>query len=715
MRLFLLIIFNLLILNAFAAKGEIEIRTSPYDFGKVYNWDNPPAIFEIINKSEQNLRFLPTFPSLNFKVNLPQKELAPGQSAMVEVYYYTKEMGVFSEKVDIYTGNSAKAIELKIKGEIMSMSPNAFTACPTINKEKPASQKFHQEVVIIDAKTREPIPNAELKWFYNNRNNYKSKSDRNGKVVEEIELGRYSLLASSNGYEPNTANGLITRGTGLIVIPLNPIIKTSYGTYEVHKNAKPKKDPAEGGIYYPVSKSKEKPKPVQKTEESTVKANSSPSKLGETAPASNYKPSIPANTDTEENKEEVVAEYDAYKDENRPFKSDNSKASINVPDIELEDKPPVNTIADFSDIRAKEVEMEFYENKKENNADSEIAADYRARIAALKEADAADAWESPFDNKDWEQDLNSDLAEKENTEVAAKETLPVENAAGPELQFYNRNSPVEAESSIASAAYEAYLEEIRQLELKLAAGQKKPSFFPDDLEQSDIVETDFAKAEADERETARSTSPAIVAKTNNSISQPSPDAELDPAMYAANNVLFLLDVSTSMKGEDRIGLLKFAMNNLIEIMRDFDYLTIMTYSSETNVVLDRTRVENKSELKEIINGLEASGWTFGLKGLNNAFDIINNNYISEGNNQIIISTDGVFNNPKFTEKDLYTMVRDNGAGTKLSVIGFGDDKEALKRMRRLAKVGSGNFIHIANKREASGALVNEIKAQSLLE
>ena len=119
--------------------------------------------------------------------------------------------------------------------------------------------------------------------------------------------------------------------------------------------------------------------------------------------------------------------------------------------------------------------------------------------------------------------------------------------------------------------------------------------------------------------------------------------------------------------------------------------------------------------REAINSLEPTGWTFGLKGLNNAFEIVNNTYIAEGNNQIIISTDGKFNNPTFTEKDLYSLVRSEGGNTKLSVIGFGDDQEALKRMKRLARVGNGNFMHITNKREAGDALIEEIKTQSLLE
>lgn len=696
MRTLFFLISILYSLNTIAGKGDIEVVSSPYDFGKVYNWDNPPALFEIVNRSNKTLDFLPTFPSQNFQIKLPQKSIAPGESARVEVIYYTKETGPFSEKVEIFTGNSAEPIVLKIKGEIMSMSPSAFTACPSINNDRETVQNFYQEVMIVDGKTRQPIENAEVKWFYNNRTKYKNTTDKRGRVVEEVVMGQYSLLATSDGYEPNTANGLISRGTGLIIIPLNPIIKTDYSSYEVDRSEKPRKDPAEGGIYYPVTRTKsEKPATsssnVEAAKKETEEVKSASKEI--TEEESVRKNSYAASND----------EDDSYDD----YRSDNT---INVLKTEVPEKEGYNNRADFSDVEYTEVDLSHYENDRESNRDRETESAYQEKIEALRKAEQekqnSSTWSSPFDNYSPEDEEPSIASDESKT----NQPVATDNAESPELEFYNRNSPPK-EDNVEQAAYQAYLEELRKVETQLSESYKKPDF------HSGVTTDEPTVSSSDDKETtARAATNPVEANINETkVEVVEESIIMDPSTYAANNVLFLLDVSTSMRGKDRIDLLKLAMSNLIDVMRDFDYLTIMTYSSETEVVLDRVKVENKDELKQVINNLEPEGWTFGLKGLNNAFEIVNNTYIANGNNQIIISTDGKFNNPTFTEKDLYSLVRSEGGNTKLSVIGFGEDDEALKRMKRLARVGNGNFMHITNQREAGDALIEEIKSQSLLE
>ncbi|MEX0812762.1 MAG: VWA domain-containing protein [Chitinophagales bacterium] len=657
MRLFPVVLLILITaLNIFAKKNDIELLPAVYDFGKVYNWENPPAVFKIINHSSEKLQFLPTFPTQNFQVKLPQTSIAPGKSAKIEVYYYTSELGSFSEKISIYSGSSEKAIELKIKGEIVSMSASAHTACPTINKDKPQAQDFYQEVLVINAKTREPIENAEIKWFYNNRAAHKSTTDKSGKVVEQIVLGNYSLLASREGFEPNTANGLISRNSGIVTIPLKPIEEATFARNDLD-NKQYENQAAEEGIYYPKTQhTVQREKTIEPT-----RTNLEESKTSQINP-----------------RQDKGARQNQVSEENTTYNS------------------PVKTRADYSGIGTEEVELEFYNNDRAEKNNSDTGQDYLERIEALKEAEREEeqAWESPFDYSENEiERSNQQDTTLSKTESASElaETAP--------LEFYNRERPpTDPEKDMGYAAYQAYLEEVHQLEEKQNAGYEKPDFFSEETEAA----------------------PSQRAKTEQPLEKAAAEADLiedqktplDPNVYAANNILFLIDVSTSMKGAERIDLLKMAMNNLVEVLREFDFLTVMTYSSETDILLEHGKVEDKEALKNQINSLEASGWTFGLKGLNHAFEIVNDHFISSGNNQIIISTDGKFNNPTFTERDLYSLVRSNRGDTKISVLGFGDDQDALKTMQRLARVGNGNFLHITNKREAGDILVEEIKTQS---
>lgn len=647
-RFFTICFVFIISFNAFSKKDEIEVKPAVFDFGEIYNWDNPPAVFEIINNTQDQLRFLPTFPTENFMVKLPRTPVLPGKSAKVEVFYYTNQLGSFTQKVDVYTGNSTKAIELKIKGEIVSFSPSAHMACPTINKDRPVVQEFYQEVKIVDASTGESIENAEIKWFLNNKTAHKSITSKNGKAVEQVVMGNYSLLATKDGYEPNTANGLISRSSGMVVIPLKPIeVQLSASNYPVQNNTKPE---------------------YLQSEKSQVE--------------------------------------ESIEREHKEVNNQEDKVEKPVAQIEeaIEESTPNQYRADFSHIESEKVDLEFYENDKSYERDqSDTEKEYLERIEALKkqeENEKENAWKSPFD-KQAESGKSA-----ESVETVTENESANENAENIPLEFYNRDrEPENPDKDMDNAAYLAYLEELRKLDGKKDDEYEKPNFFPWD----DDSETKTEKSNS------RETTNVITANKSNTDIVNQKEQSLDPEFYAANNILFLLDVSSSMKGEDKMGLLKVAINNLIDVLRDFDYLTVMTYSSETNILFKHNKVENKEQLKDLVNSLEASGWTFGLKGLGNAFEIIKEQYINSGNNQIIISTDGKFNNPTFTEKDLYSLVREYNSSTKLSVIGFGDDQDAIKRMGKLAKVGNGNFLYINNKREAGDILVKEIKEQSLLD
>ena len=186
--------------------------------------------------------------------------------------------------------------------------------------------------------------------------------------------------------------------------------------------------------------------------------------------------------------------------------------------------------------------------------------------------------------------------------------------------------------------------------------------------------------------------------------------------YAANNVLFLIDVSSSMAKENKIELLKASLKSLTAALRDIDRVAIIAYNQKTKVILQSISGDNKSSILEAIDSLETSGLTYGVNGLQTAYELLQYFYIGEGNNQIILATDGLFSsaNASMTENELNKEVRKqaNNKGIKLSVIGFGQDEEGKKLMQKLANNGEGQFIQIRNPWEARTVLVDEIKLNS---
>ncbi|MDC0303985.1 DUF1573 domain-containing protein [Flavobacteriales bacterium] len=196
-------------------------------------------------------------------------------------------------------------------------------------------------------------------------------------------------------------------------------------------------------------------------------------------------------------------------------------------------------------------------------------------------------------------------------------------------------------------------------------------------------------------------------------SYPAPEPEFSKKTYRPNNILLLLDVSGSMREEEKMVKLKKSVRRLVMMLREVDVLTIIAYNSSSWEVLPPTPVENNEEIVSLIDSLQPNGYTNGVKGMEAAYESLYEQLIQDGNNQLIIATDGKFNSSKFSEKEAIQMVKNNSdKGITLSIIGFGEDREATKLMKRLAKEGGGNLLQINKNQNPTELLTEEIKNRS---
>ena len=192
-----------------------------------------------------------------------------------------------------------------------------------------------------------------------------------------------------------------------------------------------------------------------------------------------------------------------------------------------------------------------------------------------------------------------------------------------------------------------------------------------------------------------------------------PDSEFTAIRYRPNNVLLLLDVSGSMKDDDKMDKLKASIRRLVLMLREVDVLTMIAYNSTSWEVLPPTPVTDNRAILNLVDSLQASGYTNGVKGMETAYESLEKQLIAGGNNQLIIATDGKFNSSKFSEKDAVQMVKDNSnKGIVLSIIGFGEDKEAARLMKKLANLGEGNFLQVKDNEDPTELLAEEIKNRS---
>lgn len=176
-----------------------------------------------------------------------------------------------------------------------------------------------------------------------------------------------------------------------------------------------------------------------------------------------------------------------------------------------------------------------------------------------------------------------------------------------------------------------------------------------------------------------------------------------------NNVVFLIDTSGSMYGEDRLGLIQQAFTMLLDCLNDEDYVYIVTYAGDMRVALDGARGYEKSKIANVLQDLTAEGSTNGSGGLKKAYDVAEVHKIDGGNNRIILATDGDFNvgiSNKNQLKDYVFGMRESGI--YLSVLGVGMFNTRDSIMETLAENGNGNYAYLDSVTEARKVLVQEL-------
>ncbi|MBC7873244.1 MAG: von Willebrand factor type A domain-containing protein, partial [Ferruginibacter sp.] len=175
-----------------------------------------------------------------------------------------------------------------------------------------------------------------------------------------------------------------------------------------------------------------------------------------------------------------------------------------------------------------------------------------------------------------------------------------------------------------------------------------------------------------------------------------------------SNMVFLVDVSGSMDEPNKLPLVQASMNMLVEQLREQDKVAIVVYAGSAGLVLSSTSGSNKVKIKEAIDNLEAGGSTAGGEGIKLAYKTAKDNFIKNGNNRIILATDGDFNVGVSSDDDLVRMIeQERKSGVFLSVLGYGMGNYKDNKMQQLADKGNGNHSYIDNINEARKVLVNE--------
>ncbi len=185
--------------------------------------------------------------------------------------------------------------------------------------------------------------------------------------------------------------------------------------------------------------------------------------------------------------------------------------------------------------------------------------------------------------------------------------------------------------------------------------------------------------------------------------------QVDKTELPDSNLVFLFDISGSMNDANKLPLLKQGFRLLVEQLTERDRVAIVVYAGAAGLVLPSTSGAEKATILEAIDRLEAGGSTAGGAGIQLAYGQAKENFIPNGNNRIILATDGDFNVGASSDGELVRMIEEKrDDGIFLSILGFGTGNYKDSKMEKLADKGNGNYAYIDTIREAKKVLVSEM-------
>jgi Ca-activated chloride channel family protein len=184
--------------------------------------------------------------------------------------------------------------------------------------------------------------------------------------------------------------------------------------------------------------------------------------------------------------------------------------------------------------------------------------------------------------------------------------------------------------------------------------------------------------------------------------------KINVSSLPASNLVFLIDVSGSMMDPNKLPLVKSSLKLLVEQLREEDRVSIVVYAGNAGLVLPSTSGSNKGRITTAIDALEAGGSTAGGAGIRLAYSVAKKNFREDGNNRVILCTDGDFNVGVSSDAELERIIeQERESGVYLTVLGFGMGNYKDNKMQKLADKGNGNHSYIDNITEAKKVLVSE--------
>lgn len=178
---------------------------------------------------------------------------------------------------------------------------------------------------------------------------------------------------------------------------------------------------------------------------------------------------------------------------------------------------------------------------------------------------------------------------------------------------------------------------------------------------------------------------------------------------APANLVFVVDVSSSMAKDARLELVQDAMRALVRRLEARDKLAIVSYGNTADVVLEPTAGDKHDEILAAIDALTTGGSTDVDAGLRLGYTLAAKSPIDGGINRVLLYSDGVDTAGPTAAEELLAHVAESAArGISISTIGVGVENYDDVLLEQLADKGNGKYEYVDRFGEAERVLLQNL-------
>jgi Ca-activated chloride channel family protein len=181
------------------------------------------------------------------------------------------------------------------------------------------------------------------------------------------------------------------------------------------------------------------------------------------------------------------------------------------------------------------------------------------------------------------------------------------------------------------------------------------------------------------------------------------------------NISIVIDRSGSMSEKNKLEYVKKAVEYLIDEAGPDDYVSIVTYDDNVDVLQKTQIVNDKYELRQKVNSLQPGGMTNLSGGMFEGYEQVNSNYMRGYVNKVFLLSDGLANRGITDRYKLSTMVKEKNRKDGVTISTFGVGTEFNENMMTdIAEYGRGNYYYIKNSSDIPEIFAAELKGMKNL-